>query len=131
MHTWIQEGLTRDAQLWALAAKDTEALKLLARMDEVTIDLEKLRLWDKVIFNGEMSLALFHLENPLVKFYEEEIDTNFQVVCQGRELRCHKQILAARSEYFRGLVDTDLPESREKVEMVVCPDPEVAFQFIR
>ena len=131
VHTWIQEGLAEDAQLWALAAKDTEALKLLARMDEVTIEWEKLRKWDEEIFNGEMTLSLFHLKNPLVKFYEEEIDTNFQVVCQGRVLRCHKEILAARYEFFRGLVNTDLPESREKVEMVVCPDYEVADQFIR
>ena len=84
----------------------------------------------ELIFYGEMSLSLFHLKNPLVKYYEK-IDTNFQVVCQGRELRCHKEILAARSEFFRGLVNTDLPESREKVEMVVCRNPEVADQFIR
>ena len=122
VHRW-------DAQLWALAAKDIEALKLLARMDEVAIDWEKLRKWDEVIFNGEMSLALFHLKNPLVKFYEEEIDTNFQVVCQGRVLQCHKEILAYRSEFFRRLIDTDLPGSKEKVEMVVCPDPEVADKF--
>ena len=131
VHSWIQAGLTKDAQLWALAAKDTEALKFLARMDKVTIDWEELRKLDELIFNGEMSLSLFHLKNPLVKFYEEEIGTNFKVVCQGRELRCHKEILAARSEFFRGLVDTDLPESREKVEMVVCPDPEVAKELIR
>jgi len=131
VHTWIQEGLAEAAQLWALAAKDTEALKLLARMDEVTIEWERLRKWDEVIFNGKMSLALFHLKNPLVKFYEEEIDTNFQVVCQGQVLRCHKEILAARSKFFRRLIDTDLPGSKEKLEMVVCPDPEVAVQFIR
>ena len=131
VHTWIQEGLAEAAQLWALAAKDPEALKLLARMDEVTILWEELRKMDEVLFNGEMSLPLFHLKNPLVKFYEEKIDTNFQVVCQGRELRCHKEILAARSEFFRRLIDTDLPGSKEKVEMVICPDPEVADQFIR
>ena len=131
VHSWIQELLTEDAQLWALAAKDTEALELLARMDEITIDWEELRKWDEVIFNGEMSFSLFHLKNPLVKFYEEKIETNFQVVCQGQELRCHKEILAARSEFFRRLIDTDLPGSKEKVEMVICPDPEVADQFIR
>ena len=131
MHSWIQAGRTEDAQLWALDAKDTEAMKLLARMDEVTIEWEKLRKWDEVIFNGEMSLALFHLKNPLVKFYEEEIDTNFQVVCQGQELRCHKEILAARSKFFRRLIETDLPGSKEMVEMMICPDPEVADQFIR
>ena len=86
---------------------------------------------DEEIFNGEMSLSLFLLKNPLVKFYEEKIDTNFQVVCQGRELRCHKEILAARSEFFRRLIDTDLPGLKEKVEMVVGPDPEVADQIIR
>merc|ERR1719427_1736246 len=78
-----------------------------------------------------MSLPLFNLKNPLVKFYEEKIDTNFKVVCQGQELRCHKEILATRSEFFRRLIDTDLPGSKEMVEMVVCPDPEVADQFIR
>ena len=99
VHRW-------DAQLWALAAKDTEALKLLARMDEVTIDWEELRKFDEFLFNGEMSLSLFHLKNPLVKYYEK-IVSNFQVVCQGRELRWHNEILAARYEFFRGLVNTD------------------------
>jgi len=134
VHSWIQEGLAEDAQLWALAAKDTEALKFLARMAMkygVTLDWKKLRRLDEVLFNGEMSQSLFHLRNPLIEFYEEKIDTNFQVFCQGRELRCHKEILAARSVYFRRLIDTDLPGSKEKVEMVVCPDPEVAAQFIR
>ena len=32
VHSWIQAGRTKDAQLWALAAKDIEALNVLARI---------------------------------------------------------------------------------------------------
>ena len=87
-----------------------------------------MRKLDELIFYGEMSLSLFHLKNPLVKFYEEEIGVNFQ----GRELRCRKEVSAARSEIFRDMIETDMKESKEdKAEMVVCTDSEVADQFIR
>ena len=50
LQTWIEEGCQQDAQYWAVAANDVESLKLLARMENVTLDRERLRYLAK-LFN--------------------------------------------------------------------------------
>ena len=46
--TWIEAGCKQEAQYWAVAANDVEALRSLARMQDVIMDRENLQSLAKV-----------------------------------------------------------------------------------
>jgi len=48
LQTWIEAGCQQEAQYWAVAANDVEALKLLAGMENVTLDKENIRSLAKI-----------------------------------------------------------------------------------
>ena len=48
LQTWIDEGCQQEAQYWAVAANDIEALKLLGGMENVTLDRENIRSLAKI-----------------------------------------------------------------------------------
>jgi len=48
--------------------------------------------------------------------------TDYTLVCEGLSLPCHKFILGARSEFFRGLLDTGLSESNANTFKVTDVD---------
>ena len=49
LHTWIEAGCQQEAQFWAVAANNVEALKMLSRMENVTLDRKKLRSLAKLL----------------------------------------------------------------------------------
>ena len=54
LQTWIEAGCQQEAQYWAVAANDLNALKQLARMESVTLHREKLRSLAKLFNHREV-----------------------------------------------------------------------------
>lgn len=133
--SWIAAGRQQDAQYWAVAANDSEALARLERMENVQMDWKKLNNLAKLFKNEQMSLAIYHLKNPLLKLYQEPRSSNpdFQIICPGsRPILCHKSFLSARSEMFRAMLEHDTKEAKEMMsELVICKDIEVVENFVR
>jgi len=136
LQTWLDEGFQQQAQYWALSADDSEALDVLASIENVEIDVKNLLNLAK-FFNHtgpEMNLTLFRLNNSYLKLFLDPSHSSpdFKIICQGREFRCHKLFLVARSEYFSAMLKHDMKEAQQdRTELVICTNTEVADYFIQ
>jgi len=137
LQSWMEAGRQQDAQYWAIAANDSEALARLERMENVQMDWKKLNNLAKLFRNQQISLAIYHLKNPFLKLYQEPGSSNpdFQIICPGsRPILCHKSFLSARSDMFRAMLEHDTKEAKEMMtELVICIDIdiEVVENFVR
>ena len=63
LQTWIEAGYYQDAQYWAVAANALDALNLLARMEDVTLDRKKLVRLAKLFDHWEIWSYLTSLQS--------------------------------------------------------------------
>ena len=130
LQTWMEAGCQNEAQYWAVAAKNTKALKILAKMDNVSLDKENLIILAKIFkCEDEVRRAI---ENPLLKLFMDKTYTDVEIICQGKSFYSHKILLAAHSDVFKTIIDNMIREEREcKVEIPECTDVNVAENFIK
>ena len=134
--TWLDEGSQQQAQYWAVSANYTKALDSLASTENVEMDVKNLLNLAK-FFNHtgpEMNLTLYRLNNSYLKLVLDPNSSSpdFKIICQGREFRCHKLFLVARSEHFSAMLKYDTKEAQQdQTELVICTSTEVAEYFIQ
>ena len=63
LQTWIEAGCQQEAQYWAVAANDLSALKQLVRMENITLEREKLRRLAKLFNHREVWSYVTSLES--------------------------------------------------------------------
>ena len=124
-HTWLDEGCQQQAQYWAVSADDSEALDVLATTENVKMDIKNLLNLAK-FFNHtgpEMNMTLYRLNNSYLKLVLDPSNSNpdFKIICQGREFRCHKLFLVARSEHFSAMLKHDTKEAQQDRNQVQRP----------
>jgi len=59
---------------------------------------------EEVVLTDKVGIDLFHS-------FEQQEFTDFEIVCEDRNIRCHKVVLAARSPVFRAMLLNDMEES--------------------
>ena len=63
LQTWVEAGCQQHAQFWAVAANDVDTLKILGRMEKVTLDRPKLRSLAKLLNRRKMWSFVTSLES--------------------------------------------------------------------
>ena len=61
----------------------------------------------------DFSSADPNLSRDLGKLFSDATDADVTIVVEGRRFMAHKALLKARSDYFRGVFDSNMEESRK------------------
>ena len=70
------------------------------------------------------------LPSDLLHLYRSQDDTDVTFSFGSKELKAHKLILGARSDYFRRMFSTEMKENQTGVINIVDFDPEVFEKLI-
>ena len=89
--------------MWAVAANDMKALKLLSNMKDVTFDRTSLLDISKLL--GHQEIKCFLGENPNLKIYYNQVFCDFEITYKDLTFPCHKNFLANQSSPFRALIE--------------------------
>jgi len=72
----------------------------------------------------DFSSADPNLSRDLGKLFSDATDADVTIVVEGRRFMAHKALLKARSDYFRGVFDSNMEESRKNELVIEDADPE-------
>ena len=89
LQTWIEEGCQQDAQYWAVAANDINALKHLEKMMNVTLDKPNLRRLAKLFDHNEVWSYVTSLESLA---WEEVMESSPTLVTLEPEELLNKKV---------------------------------------
>lgn len=70
-------------------------------------------------------------DKQLAKAFEEEQFTDFDLHCDGRTIKIAKAIVGPQSEFFRGLFETDMKESRNGRAEITNMSYQVLYLLIK
>ena len=62
------------------------------------------------------------LTNQFYNLYQQDILTDYTLICAGESLKVHKAVLAARSEYWQALLTSGMVEAVEDSSEVLAVD---------
>jgi len=71
-----------------------------------------------------------NLQSDLLKMLNDGIDADVNLVVRGKKIAAHKAILKVRSEYFRGLFESGMMESRKNEVEIKDVSPELFQRFL-
>ena len=60
------------------------------------------------------------LPHQFYQLYQQDLLTDYTLVCAGEKLKVHKAILAARSEYWKGLFTSGMAETSKDSSEVLA-----------
>jgi len=130
LQTWLDAGCQQDAPMWAVAAKDLNALKQLTNMEEITID--KPVLLDLAALFGHHEIKCYLEENQNLKIYSNQMFSDFEITFKERTFPCHKSFLSSLSGPIQALIEEKTRKNLPmKTELENCPDATVAESFVK
>jgi len=130
LQTWLDAGCQQDAPMWAVAAKDLNALRQLAQMEGITVD--KAILINLADMFGYQEIKAIIEDNSNLKIYSNQVFCDFEITLKEKSFPCHKIFLAKHSEPIRVLIEEKIRQNLPmKTELENCPNEIVAESFIK
>ena len=79
---------------------------------------------------GRATEPMSRLANDISALFEQSKFADCTVACEGREFRCHKNILAGRSTVFDAMFTHDMEENRKSKVDIVDLDGDTVYDMI-
>lgn len=104
--------------------------------DKLTLFCEVSVVADSVNISGQSNAVQFkvpdcRLSDDFNALYESAQFADVTLACQGREFKCHKALLTARSQVFAAMFEHDMEESKQNRVEVKDVDPDVMADMLR
>eukprot|EP00096_Caligus_rogercresseyi_P004875 TRINITY_DN1947_c0_g1_i1.p1 TRINITY_DN1947_c0_g1~~TRINITY_DN1947_c0_g1_i1.p1 ORF type:complete len:379 (+),score=136.90 TRINITY_DN1947_c0_g1_i1:159-1295(+) len=104
--------------------------------DKLTLFCEVSVVADSVNISGQSNAVQFkvpdcRLSEDFNTLFESSQFADVTLACQGREFKCHKALLTARSQVFAAMFEHDMEESKQNRVEVKDVDPDVMADMLR
>lgn len=104
--------------------------------DKLTLFCEVSVVADSVNISGQSNAVQFkvpdcRLSDDLGALFESSQFADVTLSCQGREYKCHKALLCARSQVFAAMFEHDMEESKHNRVDITDVDPDVMGDMLR
>ncbi|XP_040563847.1 speckle-type POZ protein B [Lepeophtheirus salmonis] len=104
--------------------------------DKLTLFCEVSVVADSVNISGQSNAVQFkvpdcRLSEDFNGLFESAQFADVTLACQGREFKCHKALLTARSQVFAAMFEHDMEESKHNRVEVKDVDPDVMADMLR
>ena len=104
--------------------------------DTLTILCEISILGNNIVTSGTNGSAarvmdpMLRLQSDILSLFEQSKKTDCTIVCEGKEFRCHKNILASRSSVFDAIFTRDMEEDNDSKVDIVDLDSDTVYNMI-